>query len=229
MVQINHELREIGLKVVYYGPALSGKTTNLHALFDKIDPKARGRLMVLDTKQDRTLFFDMMPVFFRTQSGTKVKLKLYTVPGQVVHESTRRIILQGCDAVVFVADARRSEAPAVAAYWSNLQKNLEVNGIDPAKIPIVVQLNKSDLPDVRREDEVTDLRWQTRPTIVSASAVSGVGVVETFHAVLSHCYRSLNERVDLKKWGMDEQAFIGHLLANIDLTGTAVATSAGGG
>ncbi|HYQ82261.1 MAG TPA: MglA protein, partial [Anaeromyxobacteraceae bacterium] len=115
MVQINNETREIAVKVVYYGPALSGKTTNLQALFQKIDPKVRGRLMTLDTKDDRTLFFDMMPVFFRTAGGVKVKLKLYTVPGQVMHESTRRIVLQGTDAVAFVADGRRSEAAATLA------------------------------------------------------------------------------------------------------------------
>src|SRR5512135_1722896 len=109
MVAFNHETREIAIKVVYYGPALSGKTTNLQALFQRIDPSVRGRLMTLDTKDDRTLFFDMMPVFFRSASGVKVKLKLYTVPGQVMHESTRRIVLQGTDAIAFVADGRRSE------------------------------------------------------------------------------------------------------------------------
>src|SRR5512136_3363780 len=130
MVQFNPETREIAVKVVYYGPALSGKTTNLQALFQKIDPKVRGRLMTLDTKDDRTLFFDMMPVFFKTEAGVKVKLKLYTVPGQVIHESTRRIVLQGTDAVVFVADGRRSEAEATLPYWKNMLQNLEANRID---------------------------------------------------------------------------------------------------
>src|SRR5512136_256357 len=149
MVQFNPETREIAVKVVYYGPALSGKTTNLQALFQKIDPKVRGRLMTLDTKDDRTLFFDMMPVFFKTQAGVKVKLKLYTVPGQVMHESTRRIVLQGTDAVAFVADGRRSEAAPTLAYWNNMLRNLEANGVDWRTLPIVVQLNKKDLPDTR--------------------------------------------------------------------------------
>src|SRR5512140_2597013 len=157
-VQINNDTREIAVKVVYYGPALSGKTTNLQALFQKIDPKVRGRLMTLDTKDDRTLFFDMMPVFFKTAAGVKVKLRLYTVPGQVIHESTRRIVLQGTDAVAFVADSRRGEAAATAAYWSNMLKNLEANGLDYRTLPIVIQLNKRDLPDARREDEFGDLR-----------------------------------------------------------------------
>src|SRR5574340_311373 len=153
MVQFNADTREIAVKVVYYGPALSGKTTNLYALFQKIDPKVRGRLMTLDTKDDRTLFFDMMPVFFKTQAGVKVKLKLYTVPGQVMHESTRRIVLQGTDAVAFVADSHRSEAGSTLAYWNNMLANLEANGLDFRALPIVVQLNKLDLPDCRGEDE----------------------------------------------------------------------------
>src|SRR5512135_1827999 len=149
MVAFNHETREIAIKVVYYGPALSGKTTNLQALFQRIDPKVRGRLMMLDTKDDRTLFFDMMPVYFRSASGVKVKLKLYTVPGQVMHESTRRIVLQGTDAIAFVADGRRSEAAVTLAYWNNMLANLEANGLDPHTLPIVLQLNKRDLPGAR--------------------------------------------------------------------------------
>src|SRR5512141_3187562 len=163
MVQFNEETREIAVKVVYYGPALSGKTTNLQALFQKMDPKVRGRLMTLDTKDDRTLFFDMMPVFFRTRAGVKVKLKLYTVPGQVMHESTRRIVLQGSDAVAFVADSRRSEAASTLAYWNDMLANLEANGLDYRNLPIVVQLNKRDLPDARGEDELGDLRSAIQP------------------------------------------------------------------
>src|SRR5512137_1859882 len=125
MVQLNNEARELSIKVVYYGPALSGKTTNLQALYQKIAPEVRGRLMTLDTKDDRTLFFDMMPVFFKTEAGVKVKVKLYTVPAQVMHESTRRIVLQGSDAVVFVADSRKSEATSTLAYWKDMLRNLE--------------------------------------------------------------------------------------------------------
>src|SRR5512140_2949037 len=121
MVQLNAEAREIAVKVVYYGPALSGKTTNLQALFQKIDPKVRGRLMTLDTKDDRTLFFDMMPAFFRSAAGVRVKLTL--VSGQVMHASARRIVLQGTDAIAFVADGRRSEASSTLAYWTNMLKN----------------------------------------------------------------------------------------------------------
>ena len=221
MVQFNNELREIAVKVVYYGPALSGKTTNLQALFQKIDPKVRGRLMTLDTKDDRTLFFDMMPVFFRTAAGVKVKLKLYTVPGQVMHESTRRIVLQGTDAVAFVADCRRSEAASTLAYWNNMLKNLEANGLDYRSMPIVIQMNKRDLPDARSDEELSDLRSVISPVVIPAVAIRGEGVLETLHAVLQLTYRNLDRLVGLRtKWQISEEEFLGSIFSNVDLRGT---------
>jgi mutual gliding-motility protein MglA len=224
MVAFNNESREIALKVVYYGPALSGKTTNLQSLFQKIDPKVRGRLMTLDTKDDRTLFFDMMPVFFRSASGVKVKLKLYTVPGQVMHESTRRIVLQGTDAVAFVMDGRRSEAAATLAYWNNMLKNLEANGLEPGSLPIVVQLNKRDLPESRSEAELTDLGPLARAAVIPAVAIRSEGVVETLHALLTLTYRSLDARVGLERsWRISEREFIGQIFSHVDLRGTRIA------
>jgi signal recognition particle receptor subunit beta len=221
MVQFNNESREVALKVVYYGPALSGKTTNLQALFQKIDPKVRGRLMTLDTKDDRTLFFDMMPVFFRTSAGVKVKLKLYTVPGQVMHESTRRIVLQGTDAVAFVADCRRSEAASTLAYWNNMLKNLEANGLDYRTLPIVVQMNKRDLPDARTDEELGDLRRVVSPVVIPAVAIRGEGVLETLHALLQLTYRNLDRLVGLeKKWRIGEEEFLGSIFSHVDLKGT---------
>ncbi len=221
MVQINNETRELSVKVVYYGPALSGKTTNLQALYQKISPEVRGRLMTLDTKDDRTLFFDMMPVFFKTEAGVKVKLKLFTVPGQVIHESTRRIVLQGTDAVVFVADSRRSEAAATLAYWTNMLKNLEANGLDYRTLPIVIQLNKRDLPDARQEDELGDLRKVIRPPMVPAVAVRGEGVAETLWALLSLTYRSLDRTMRLsERWKLDEREFLARVFDHLDLKGT---------
>jgi signal recognition particle receptor subunit beta len=220
MVQLNDEAREIAVKVVYYGPALSGKTTNLQALFQKIDGKVRGRLMTLDTKDDRTLFFDMMPVFFKTRAGVKVKVKLYTVPGQVMHESTRRIVLQGADAVAFVADSRRTEAAATLAYWQNMLKNLEANGLDPRTLPIVVQLNKRDLPDARDESELGDLRAGIQPPVIPAVAIRGEGVVETLHALLTRCYRSLDREIGLERgWQISEREFLGQIFSHVDLRG----------
>ncbi len=221
MVQFNQEHREIALKVVYYGPALSGKTTNLQALFQKIDPKVRGRLMTLDTKDDRTLFFDMMPVFFRTAGGVKVKLKLYTVPGQVMHESTRRIVLQGADGVAFVADGRRSEQAGTLAYWNNMLKNLEANGLDPKVLPMVIQANKKDLPDPR-DDDMADLRTTTvKPLVVPAVAIRGEGVVETLHILLTLIYRNLDRAVGLERnWNLSEREFLQQIFSHMDLRGT---------
>jgi signal recognition particle receptor subunit beta len=224
MVQFNTDTREIAVKVVYYGPALSGKTTNLQALFQKIDPRVRGRLMTLDTKDDRTLFFDMMPVFFRTKAGVKVKLKLYTVPGQVMHESTRRIVLQGTDAVAFVADSRRSEAAATLAYWNNMLKNLEANGLDYRTLPIVLQMNKRDLDDARGDGELGDLLRVVQPPVVPAVAIRGEGVVETLYAVLQLCWRSLDRQFGLEsKWQIPEREFLDQIFSHVDLKGTRVA------
>jgi len=226
MAQFNNATREIGLKVVYYGPALSGKTTNLQALFQKIDPKVRGRLMTLDTKDDRTLFFDMMPVFFKTASGVKVKLKLYTVPGQVMHESTRRIVLQGTDAVAFVADCRRSEAASTLAYWDNMLKNLEANGLDPRALPIVIQMNKRDLPDARGDDEIGDLQAVVKPLVIPAVAIRGEGVVETLHALLSLTFRNLDRLTGLERtWRITEREFLSQIFSHVDLRGTHVQPS----
>jgi mutual gliding-motility protein MglA len=221
MVQFNEETREIAVKVVYYGPALSGKTTNLQALFQKIDGKVRGRLMTLDTKDDRTLFFDMMPVFFKTRAGVKVKLKLYTVPGQVMHESTRRIVLQGSDAVAFVADSRRSEAASTQAYWNNMLANLEANGLDSRTLPMVVQMNKRDLPDACGEAEFAELLGEVRPPVEPAVAIRGEGVVETLHTLLQRCYRSLDATFGLEaNWQITEREFLGQIFSHVDLRGT---------
>jgi signal recognition particle receptor subunit beta len=221
MVQINNDARELAIKVVYYGPALSGKTTNLQALYQKISPEVRGRLMTLDTKDDRTLFFDMMPVFFKTEAGVKVKLRLYTVPGQVIHESTRRIVLQGTDAVTFVADSRRSESAATLAYWNNMLKNLEANGLDYRTLPIVIQLNKRDLPDARSEEELSDLRKVIRPPMVPAVAVRGEGVLESLWALLTLTYRSLDRSMGLaERWKISEREFLARIFDHVDLRGT---------
>jgi len=228
MVQLNNEAREIAVKVVYYGPALSGKTTNLQSLYQKIDPAVRGRLMTLDTKDDRTLFFDMLPVFFKTAAGLKVKLKLYTVPGQVIHESTRRIVLQGTDAIAFVADSRRSEAAATLAYWNNMLKNLEANGLDVKTLPIVVQLNKKDLPETRGDDELADLRRIIQPPMLPAVAIRGEGVVETLYGLLTLCYRSLDRNLGLNtRWKIGEQEFLSRIFDHVDKRGVVLPMEAG--
>lgn len=230
MVQFNEETREIAVKVVYYGPALSGKTTNLQALFQKIDGKVRGRLMTLDTKDDRTLFFDMMPVFFKTRAGVKVKLKLYTVPGQVMHESTRRIVLQGSDAVAFVADSRRSEIASTQAYWKNMLANLEANGLDPRTLPMVVQMNKRDLPDACGESEFAELLSEVPVPIEPAVAIRGEGVLETLWTLLSLCYRSLDRNMRLgDRFKLTEQEFLSRIFDHVDTRGSTLPAGEAGG
>src|SRR3990172_9261146 len=154
MVQINMAAREITLKVVYYGPALSGKTTNLQQLHALTDASRRGKMLTLDTADDRTLYFDFLPIHFGTASGFSVKLKLFTVPGQVMHKSTRKVVLAGADAVAFIADSQRSSASANAYSWRDMEANLRANGLDINNMPQVVQFNKRDLPDIKPLEEV---------------------------------------------------------------------------
>jgi hypothetical protein len=213
MVQINMAEREITVKVVYYGPALSGKTTNLQQLHALIDPDARGKMLTLDTADDRTLYFDFLPIQFGTQNGFSVKIKLFTVPGQVMHKSTRKVVLAGADAVVFVADSQRSAAAANAYSWRDMEANLKSNGIDFAQTPKVVQFNKRDLPDVKPLSEIKEA-WGDVATY-PAAAIRGEGVIETFRELLSRLYRSIDERYDFGgKFGVSEEDFLKGVFRN---------------
>ena len=213
MVQINMAEREITVKVVYYGPALSGKTTNLQQLHALIDKDARGKMLTLDTADDRTLYFDFLPIQFGTQNGFSVKIKLFTVPGQVMHKSTRKVVLAGADAVVFVADSQRSAAAANAYSWRDMEANLKSNGIDFAQTPKVVQFNKRDLPDVKPLSEIKEA-WGDVATY-PAAAIRGEGVIETFRELLSRLYRSIDERYDFGgKFGVSEEDFLKGVFRN---------------
>lgn len=216
MVQFNLSQRELILKLVYYGPALSGKTTNLQALHARLNPDSRGRLMTLDTADDRTLFFDLLPVYIRTKTGFKFKIKLYTVPGQVMHNSTRRVVLAGADGVAFIADSQRSEARANNEAWRGLVENLKQNGLDPATLPIVIQFNKRDLPDVRTDEEIGQIRQRSREPIFEAVATQKVGVVETFFALVQATYRHLDREQDFKrKFQVSEKEFLRYIFTHL--------------
>jgi signal recognition particle receptor subunit beta len=213
MVQINMADREITVKVVYYGPALSGKTTNLQQLHELIDSPSRGKMVTLDTADDRTLYFDFLPIQFGTQSGFSVKLKLFTVPGQVMHKSTRKVVLAGADAVAFIADSQRPSAGANAYSWRDMEANLKSNGIDFANMPKVVQFNKRDLPDVKPLQEIKQA-WGDIPTY-PAVAIRGEGVLETFRALLRSLYRSMEERHSFgEKFGVSEEDFLKGVFEN---------------
>ena len=215
MVQINMSAREITLKFVYYGPALSGKTTNLQKLHEMLDGSARGKMVTLDTTDDRTLYFDFLPVTFGTQSGFAVKLKLFTVPGQVMHKSTRKVVLAGADAVAFVADSQRASASANAYSWRDMEANLKSNGIDFEAIPKVVQFNKRDLPDIKPLDEIRSA-WGDIPTFPSV-ATRGEGVLETFRELLRLTYRQLDAKHQFaEKFGVSEEDFLKGVLQNLD-------------
>jgi signal recognition particle receptor subunit beta len=213
MVQINMASKEITLKVVYYGPALSGKTTNLQQLHALMDPAARTKMLTLDTKDDRTLYFDFLPVEFATAGGFAVKMKLFTVPGQVMHKSTRKVVLAGADAVAFIADSQRSSASANAYSWRDMEANLKANGIDFDALPKVVQFNKRDFPEVKPLSEIKQ-QWGEIPTF-PAIAVRSEGVLETFRELMRVLYRSLDSKHDFAaKFGVSEEDFLKGVLHN---------------
>lgn len=216
-MQLNTQKRELTLKIVYYGPALSGKTTNLQALYGMLDRSHRGELTTLDTKGDRTLFFDLLPVHFRTRSGVRVKIKLFTVPGQVVHESTRRIVLQGTDAIIFVADSQKKEAGNNNASFQNMLKNLKLNNLQPERIPTVIQFNKRDLPSTHSDQELAEMAKRGTEPVFKAIALRGEGVAETLRGVLVLLFRQLDSEHEFsRKFGITEREFINNVFQKLE-------------
>lgn len=203
-MQLDFKQRELTLKLVYYGPALSGKTTNLQAIHELIAPESRGRLMTLETKDDRTLFFDLLPLSLVAGRGLQIRVKLFTVPGQVIHNATRRLVLQGADGVAFIADSQRAEANANKAAFVNLRQNLVENSLDPARMPLVIQFNKRDMPDVRTDAEVDQMAQKGREPVFKAVALRGQGVIETLVGLFNITWKRLDEdhRLD-EKFGVD--------------------------
>jgi mutual gliding-motility protein MglA len=196
--------RQLTLKLVYYGPPLSGKTSNLRALHGAVDKLNRGRLMTLDTRDDRTLFFDLLPIFFRT-SGFSFRIKVYTVPGQPVHEATRKVVLTGADGVVFVADSKPDQRDANRQSWDSLVANLKSLAID--KIPVVVQYNKRDLENAV-PIESADKFGDASRTLQTACAKQGEGVVPTFFELVGRSWEFLDHDLKLaEKLGIDSVAF----------------------
>jgi signal recognition particle receptor subunit beta len=183
MTFINYASREINCKIVYYGPGLCGKTTNLQWIYDKTNPNAKGKLISLATETDRTLFFDFLPLELGTVRGFKTRFHLYTVPGQVFYDASRKLILKGVDGVIFVADSQVERMDANVESIDNLQINLKAQGYDLLAIPYVLQLNKRDLPNVVPVDEmVRELRKKGEP-VFEAVASKGAGVFETLKGV----------------------------------------------
>lgn len=214
MPQLNLDTREITLKIVYYGPALSGKTTNLQQLHALTVHQSRGQMVTLDTQDDRTLYFDFLPVEFGIEGEYRIRIKLFTVPGQVMHRATRRVVLAGADAVAFVADSQRSAASANAYSYRDLKTNLRANGIDVDEIPQVIQFNKRDLEDIKPLDEIRSAWEETGIPTVPAVALHGEGVVESFEKLLASLYDHLDERhAFATKFGVRKDEFLRGLLS----------------
>jgi mutual gliding-motility protein MglA len=182
MTFINYAVREINCKIVYYGPGLGGKTTNLQYIYDRTNASSRGRLISLATETERTLFFDFLPLELGEIRGFKARFHLYTVPGQVFYDASRKLILRGVDGIIFVADSQESRMEANAESIRNLDKNLSEQGYDIATVPYVLQLNKRDLPTAVAVDEMyRRLNIKGEPTF-EATATTGAGVFETLKA-----------------------------------------------
>jgi signal recognition particle receptor subunit beta len=223
-LQLNHAQRELTVKIVYYGPGLSGKTTNLRQLYARTRSAVRGRLLSVETRDDRTLFFDVLPVFFSASNGYNVKVKILTVPGQVIHVATRRIVLRGADAVAFIADSRRSASSENNRYWHNLREDMRENGLDPDRVPVVIQFNKRDLPDTRTDEELDVVRRRGREPVVGAVALRGEGVCETFHELMQLAWYRLDADSNLaRNIGLGEEEFLGRIFRHLDLGGTTLA------
>ena len=183
MTFINYASREINCKIVYYGPGLCGKTTNLQYIYDKTNPGAKGKLISLATETDRTLFFDFLPLELGTVRGFKTRFHLYTVPGQVFYDASRKLILKGVDGVIFVADSQVERMDANVEAIENLQINLKSQGYDLMNIPYVLQLNKRDLPNVVSVEEMKRLLMKKNEPVFEAVAAKGPGVFETLKGV----------------------------------------------
>ena len=180
---INYASREINCKIVYYGPGLCGKTTNLQHVYQKTAPEAKGKMISLATETERTLFFDFLPLALGEIRGFKTRFHLYTVPGQVFYDASRKLILKGVDGVIFVADSQNERMDANVEAIDNLQINLKAQGYDLMTIPYVLQLNKRDLPNVAPVDEMVGLLRKKSEPVFEAVASKGTGVFETLKGV----------------------------------------------
>jgi signal recognition particle receptor subunit beta len=231
-VQIDFSAREITVKLVYYGPALSGKTTNLQALHAAAQEGTTGRLLTLETRDDRTLFFDLLPLSFKAKGDVSIRLKVFTVPGQVIHASTRRLVVQGADGVVFVADSQIEETQNNGASFMDLKNNLKTHGVQLKDMPVVIQFNKRDLPNVRTREELADMAAKGKEPVYLAVAMRGEGVVETFLGVLDLAWTKLEREHHLSaKFGIDGRQLMAQVSERLGRAGeldAALAARVGG-
>jgi len=214
MLEFNEKTGAMTWKIVYYGPALSGKTTNLLTLHDLIPESKRGLMMQAETKQDRTLFFDLMPLAFRTRTGARLKIKLFTVPGRAQNDLTEKFMLTGADGVVFVADSQKTCTLHNAESFAELEENIYRVGKSFETLPLVIQFNKRDLrPENIQSEQAVLSRWE-RPalSVYFSSAIYGIGVRATFNAIISEVCQSLQKQHDLlERFGISPDEIISNL------------------
>jgi mutual gliding-motility protein MglA len=197
MVLINKAINEVTVKLVYYGPGLCGKTTNLEKIYGNPKLENKGKMISMSTETDRTLFFDFMPMELGTIAGQKVRVQLYTVPGQVFYDATRKLVLRGADGVVFVADSQNTMRESNLDSLNNLRTNLRINRIDPEKVALVFQYNKRDLPNVFSVEEMSAYFKPGNAPVVEASAITGAGVTATLRAAVSRILDNLKNNIDV--------------------------------
>lgn len=183
MALINLAAREINYKIVYYGCGLSGKTTNIQYVYRRINPAARGRLVSIATEEERTLYFDFLPLSLGTVKGLRTRFHLYTVPGQSFYNASRKLVLQGADGIVFVVDSQISRLDENIDSYLNMWENLMEQNEDPAKIPLVIQLNKRDLTEIFSVADLSELLNHTSSPVIESCALTGVGVFETLKTI----------------------------------------------
>jgi signal recognition particle receptor subunit beta len=194
MTFINYAAKEINCKIVYYGPGLGGKTTNLQYIYNKTAPDRKGKMISLATEADRTLFFDFLPLDLGSIRGFTTRFHLYTVPGQVFYDASRKLILKGVDGVVFVADSQRERMEANVESIRNLEANLEEHGFDLMSVPFALQFNKRDLPNAMPVEEMYRMLNYKREPTFEAVAPQGVGIFDTLKAVAKQILVELRQR-----------------------------------
>jgi signal recognition particle receptor subunit beta len=217
MASWDKERKILTLKIVFYGPAMSGKTTNLTVLHDLLNPELKGDLQILETKNDRTLFFDLLPLGIKLADGTLIKLKLYTVPGQVIHNTTRKAVISRADGIIFVADSQNNQSNNNGSSFDNMIENVGLVGLNIQKLPVVVQFNKRDLENIVSSHQL-ERRWKKTPwKLFYATAINHEGVIETFKALLELVYPTIGDEFASKKeLGISKEDFVKLLVGEVD-------------
>ncbi|MFQ5900919.1 MAG: ATP/GTP-binding protein [Thermodesulfobacteriota bacterium] len=192
---INYSSREVNCKIVYYGPGLCGKTTNLNFVYNKIKPEAKGKMISLATETERTLFFDFLPISLGEIKGFKTRFHLYTVPGQIFYDASRKLILKGVDGIVFVADSQIERLDASIESFENMKENLQEQGYDLAKIPYVIQYNKRDLSNIIPTRELKSLLNVNGVPEFESIAFQGIGVFDTLKGIVKLVLSELKKGV----------------------------------